>query len=93
MVGGGGLNKQSARILEREEIDGAALFKLTDAKLKKLRMPLGAREKLLAAIACLREPLGKSACCFVARRGSLLLSYVVCLLNFCSQPSGAITAS
>ena len=51
-----GLSEKSVAILQREEIDGAALFALTDAMLVKIGMPLGARMRLLASIARLREP-------------------------------------
>jgi hypothetical protein len=53
--GGVGLSATSVDILRRQEIDGEVLFNLTDAKLKEDDMPRGSREKLLAAIALLRE--------------------------------------
>jgi hypothetical protein len=52
------LGKNNVAILRREEIDGAALFNLTDLKLKEDGMSRGAREKLLAAVTSLKEPPG-----------------------------------
>lgn len=57
-TGGVGLDETDADILQRENIDGAALLALTDADLKGEGMSLGARVKLRAAVASLREPRG-----------------------------------
>lgn len=57
-LGGAGLDEMDAEILRRERIDGAVLLTLTDTDLKGEGMTLGARVKLRAAIASLREPRG-----------------------------------
>ena len=55
---GVGLDQDDVGILRREKIEGASLFNLTDAKLKEDSMSRGAREKLLTAVALMREPQG-----------------------------------
>ena len=57
-TGGVGLEETDADFLRRENTDGAALLSLTDADLKGEGMTLGARVKLRATVASLREPRG-----------------------------------
>lgn len=86
--GGAGLSDASVKILLREEIKGTALFKLTDAKLVVVGMPLGAREDLLAAVALLCELPGEcnnSGACEMPAH----LVFLVC----CSEPSAALAIS
>ena len=54
--------KKSIDILQREEIDGLALFRLTDAMLEKFGMAAGARINLLAAITLLRGKFATFPC-------------------------------
>ena len=58
---GVGLDQDDVGILRREKIEGVSLFNLTDAKLREDRMSRGAREKLLTAVALMREPQGARA--------------------------------
>jgi hypothetical protein len=48
--GGVGLSAANVDILRGQEIDGEVLFNLTDAKLEKIGLVMGPREKLLAAV-------------------------------------------
>jgi hypothetical protein len=57
-LSGAGLDEDDVAILRREKIEGASLLTLTDAELTEDGMPRGARNKLLAAIAVIREPQG-----------------------------------
>ena len=57
-LSGAGLDEDDVAILRREKIEGASLLTLTDAELTEDDMPRGARKKLLAAIAVIREPQG-----------------------------------
>ena len=53
-VGQNGVSDKSVSILQREEIDGEAVFEMTDTMLEKFGMAAGARIKLLNAITLLR---------------------------------------
>lgn len=77
-----GLSAKSVDILPREEIDGAALFNLTDAVLEKMGMVVGARMNLLAAVARIR-----SEC--LLRPVYLLVHVMPSILHLCmrSRPS------
>lgn len=60
--GGAGLSAENVSILRHHEIDGGVLLSLTEAKLEKVLLLLGPREKLLAAIDRIRQPPGTRLC-------------------------------